>query len=203
MVSYTPNYNLGKPNGAPGGDFVDISVLDTNMDTIDTQIKNRANETASLGTRATDLETRTTNVEGRVTTLENKPYVALSASQNVVTNTVSPISWTTEVEDGAGFHVAGSTDIVVPASMAGIYLYTIQTVFPASAGTGIRQTSVRKNGGTLHSFILQNPPAGAAYIDETRLIRLIVGDILSMVAYQESGGTLLVASAIQLIRLSS
>lgn len=48
MSTNTANYNLVKPSGAPGGDLVDIAVINANMDTIDTQIKNRSNEVVAL-----------------------------------------------------------------------------------------------------------------------------------------------------------
>lgn len=81
MSTTTPNLNLTKPDGTPAGDYVDVAVLDTNFDLIDTAIGNDR-------TRLTSLENTVTNNPAaianpiRVRKLADEPVTNSTAVQN-------------------------------------------------------------------------------------------------------------------------
>lgn len=159
MSTNTPYYNLVKPSGAAGGDFVDITVLDGDLDLIDTALHNH------------DL------------TLATIPpvndYVSLkrSAALAIPFNVTTVIPWDQEIEDVNGFHAANSTDIVVPAGKAGLYLITSQlsltatnnavSFFLTAGGTLIAED--RRFGAVAGSFSATSLSA---------MFRLAAGDIV-------------------------
>lgn len=67
----------------------------------------------------------------------NAPFVTVkrTATQSIPASTPTYVVWTDEVEDAYGFHAASSTDLVVPAGCAGLYVvsYCVEIAAGASA----------------------------------------------------------------------
>lgn len=175
MSTFTANLNLEKPNGAAGGDLVDVGVLNANADKIDATAK--------------------------------PPFVALrrAATQSIPSGAPTSIIWDTEDEDPLGFHAAASTNIVIPAGQAGVYLIALQGGFQNTASGGLRSFSIFENGVSIASAKTNGVGiATTTTFSVSILKRLAVGAIITGNAYQDSGGALdiPVDARIELIKLS-
>lgn len=171
MTTFTPNYNLAKPDGSAGGDLVDIAVLDSNFDTIDTELKDRAD--------------RLTSLEAQIPSCK----VRRAASQSIPNGAFTDASFDTEDYDtDTMFDIASPTQLVVKT--AGLYVISFGAGWVANA-TGQRLALLKLNGndkqrswqmGTSASV---NPICIGSYQE-----RLAVNDILTLSLFQDSGGTL-------------
>lgn len=180
MTTFTPNYNLAKPDGNAGGDLVDVSVLDSNMDIIDTELKSRAD---------------------RLTALETEPFCSLArvAALTLTTGVSTNIPWDTENEDTDNmFAIGAPTNIVIKT--AGIYLVTFGFSFGGNA-TGSRSAGINLNGTTKAVYV--DNPAHAANIvwAISAMIRCAVNDVITTYLNQTSGGNLNTLGAAQYNRV--
>lgn len=181
MSTNTANYNLVKPSGAApglGGDLADIAVLNSNMDAIDAALHAHDLADAALDTRLDAIEAA-------------QPFVSLTRTtlQTLTTGVTTAIAFNNELNDASGFHAPNSTDLVVPAGMAGLYVIQAQVGFVANAGGNQRNAIIRVNGAIIAMGVI--PPGGASLAPTVGLItRLAVGDIVTVAAHQNSGGNL-------------
>jgi hypothetical protein len=112
----TPNYNLVKPSGNPpetGGDLVDVAVINSNMDTIDTALHDHE-------IRVADLELRANN------------WVTDYASATSYSFTVTSTAGTYEVPTGGGPY---SVDVPNNKTLEVEYAVPLVSV---PGGTGLR-----------------------------------------------------------------
>jgi hypothetical protein len=116
-----------------------------------------------------------------------------AASQTISNATETALTFDNENYDTNGFHdnVTNNTRMTVPAGKAGKYLITANTIFTNNA-TGQRIVYVYVNA----TNVTFTGPAigGSASIDlgltTTYVADLLVGDIVEVRAYQNSGGSL-------------
>jgi hypothetical protein len=124
------------------------------------------------------------------------PYVALSDSNNqsIANTTVTDITFATETEDTFAMHSGSSHQIVIPTSYSGLWIASFSGMW-AAAGTGIRQFQIRLNGATVVGVSVP-PLASIGYAGVTAApFRAAAGDIITVIAYQDSGGALNVIGA--------
>ena len=115
-----------------------------------------------------------------------------STGQSIANATSTSVTWYVEDWDTNAFH-DGTTNtdrITIPSGKAGKYLVNAQITFNANA-TGYRSVNILKNGSgngpeTFSTLSASNP----AFINQSRVFDLAVGDYLNITVYQSSGGNL-------------
>jgi hypothetical protein len=176
MVTTTTYYNLEKPDGAALGDFVDVGIINTNMDDIDTALHNHDIQIAAA-----------------------KPFVNLkrTAALTLTTGVNTLIPWDTETEDTNGFHAVNATDLVVPAGMGGIYSLAGYAAFQGGTINTIRACFASLNNAIIISNNAMTPGLLGLQpcLPIAAIWRLVPGDIINITVSQSSGGNLNVSSA--------
>lgn len=125
----------------------------------------------------------------------SRPVVRIrrNTSQSIPNNTLTPVTFSTEIFDIGGYWVIGSPTILTMPE-TGLYVFGGSGRWAAN-GTGTREMGFRRNG-TQVLHINDNPSAptiGAAnalYHNVTYQYPLDAGDTLELVVRQESGGAL-------------
>jgi len=131
-----------------------------------------------------DLEARLSNYTDLVGPAAN---VRLSGAQSIPNGTTTTVSWGTEVYDTAGMWDAGNPTVLT-VTRAGLYLVTGNLSF--AAGTGARVGRLYRNTTGIASQAWSESVGVATEIAATAHVACAVGDLLSMVAYQNSGAAL-------------
>ena len=187
MGTFTPNYNLSKPTEA--SDLVDVDVLNANMDTIDTQLKNRENETTALDLRL-DAE-------------EARPYAKIgrSAAQNITDATPTFLTLNVLGEESVStFGDTANSQLVVP--LTGVYLISFHVNWAGSSG-GRRDVDVQTNGSIVNEMgdslqLWRELPIGASFGNNMHGSfhrRMTAGQTIKLNVTQTSGGTIAVNGA--------
>jgi len=116
-----------------------------------------------------------------------------STTQSIANNTFTALNMDTEEEDTDGFHslVSDTSRVTIPAGLGGMYFASSGTSFTASSGGIQRQIYLRKNG-TAYTYanILDAAEATTHAPVVTALFKLVPGDYIEAVVYQDSGGNL-------------
>jgi hypothetical protein len=122
--------------------------------------------------------------------IRNRPVCVLekSGAQSIPNNTVTNLTWNTEVSDAWGFHT-GSSDIVVP-TVRGLYMVFANITF-ATSGVGVRLISINP----FNTEIIRAD--GVTGLNSCLIRRLNTGFPLHVAAYQTSGGPLNVTADAQ------
>lgn len=172
MSTLTTYYSLVKPNGAIGGDFVDVTQLDNNFDTIDTALHNH-------DTHLTTLD---------ATSATNFTSLASNIAQSIPNNAETALVWQTEVEDAQGFHAASSASIIVPANLGGVYLITAQAGLVGGVDTTLRRLNLNLNGvAKAQDQRVSDGTANSWVGHVSAILRLVPTDALQLTLTQASG----------------
>jgi hypothetical protein len=118
--------------------------------------------------------------------------VRRAAVQSVANNTITAVSFDTQDVDTDACFAPTSTNITI--NTTGIYLLTSSVQFGANA-VGLRELGFQNNGTIINTGagpLAANTPAhsGASVITVTGMVSLTATDIVTLYAYQNSGGAL-------------
>jgi hypothetical protein len=125
-------------------------------------------------------------------------FVSLNhnTTQGMVNNTVQAVVFNTELQDTDGYHDTSSNTSRVTVPTSGLYSISGNVRWPTNA-TGARDIYFRVNGAG--TFYGETDVAALASNDtitsSTTSIYLNAGDYLELMGYQNSGGTLTLASS--------
>jgi hypothetical protein len=114
------------------------------------------------------------------------------ATQSIPNATYTSVNWDAEYFDTSAIHSTSVNNdrFVVPAGKAGYYYLSAQIGWAGNA-TGIRQTTLYKNGSTQYSTPRIDPAVNATYnVTVSGIVNCAVADYLSVSVYQTSGGAL-------------
>lgn len=122
-------------------------------------------------------------------------FVGVSLTNNAgitLTNaTDTKLTWNTENYDTSAFHAGSSTQVIIPAGLAGKYLITGTLCFDSST-VGQRYIFTRVNGTLIAAN--QDSAGVAAGVPKawcfSNVVNLSVADSIEFHAYQSSGGNL-------------
>jgi len=125
--------------------------------------------------------------------------VTRTTTQAVSHNTDTLVSWSSADYDTGGYWSSGSpTRLTIPTGGTGKYLITFLNSFVANS-TGVRYVSIRKNGGNAFDTVFSQYIAalsGSPTIQATSTeLALSAGDYLTLLVYQNSGGSLNITDA--------
>jgi hypothetical protein len=128
-------------------------------------------------------------VEAAVGAIAPFGYATHGTPQAIPTATYTRLNLTLSTQQGGV--VVTSNQLVVPATGAGLYLTTGWLTF-ASGGTGIRTMGLQK--GPTNQFVFTGGLLGAT-ISFNFVLRLVAGDTVGVVGFQNSGADLNTAAA--------
>lgn len=123
-----------------------------------------------------------------------------SANIAVANTTNTIITFDTEEFDVGGMHstTTNTGRITIPTGGDGTYLVGCHASWAANA-TGARSIYIRLNGSTL--LVPDTKPASSATVVErmgcSTIAKLVAGDYVEVIAYQESGGSLNITTEYQ------
>lgn len=175
MATFTANYNLRKP---AGGDLVTVAAdINASMDTLDTQIKTRADDIAGHETRLDVLETMAF------------AKIRKTANQSIADNTTAALLFQ---EDSytlpGGFANQANERLVIPTT--GWYEVEAQVIFDAGA-VGRRAVNLLLNGVGVRSIrIVYSTAANNAICQARWILNLTAGNFLTLEAYHNQGAAL-------------
>lgn len=113
-----------------------------------------------------------------------------STNLALVNNTFTVITWNAQEYDTDAFFAPTSTNIVVPAGLAGYYLLQGSLEYAANA-TGLRFIRIFVNGaGITYTFGGNATAVFGQVVNVSATLYLAVGDIVTLEGYQNSGGNL-------------
>lgn len=127
-------------------------------------------------------------------TVRSVPMVRVehSVAQSIANNTLTTLSFDTEIFDTDGMHVGGANDDRLTAKTAGIYLITFAVEWESN-GAGSRFVGVRENGAAL-IFRDRRTAISATESTTVGLHKMAVDDFVTVDVLQTSGGALDVSS---------
>lgn len=178
-MDLTANYSLGKPLGT---EDYDIGVPNANMDIIDAQLKARADGETALDARVDVLE------GGGGSTINDHCVIIATAAQTITHNTGTKITFGATPESISGCTYSDANDeitIVKP----GLYLLIGSVGWVANA-TGLRYTTIDKNGSSLKSAGGPSATGGFTAYSTSTIEKLILNDKITLNCTQFSGGNL-------------
>ena len=125
--------------------------------------------------------------------------VRRSANQSIGNSTDVEISFDTEVLDLGGWWTSG-TDIIVPAGAIPAGFTTVGVIILlaikfATNGTGKRQARVLLNGSSVDFWLVPALDDGNTSIFISTFTTVEAGDVITLEAWQSSGGSLNVTEA--------
>lgn len=121
-----------------------------------------------------------------------------STTQSIATSSDTALTFNTELHDIGAMHDAvNPTRVTIPSGQDGIYLISGNATFAVNA-TGIRRLQFIFNGVTTRSAQQVVPPASAngATVSTSMVSLLAAGDYVEVMAFQSSGVSLDVGSAL-------
>ena len=207
MSTSTPNYALVKPTELT--DFVDIDVINGNMDKIDTQMKVNAdaitaansnittntNDITSLKNSRTADENRLTTLEGDRCAIFTGVSILASTTDNVPSgSTFNTMRWTTTTQAAAAYvthdNAVGATGHFI-FQKTGTYRITVNHTF-ASSSTGNRVLQVLdKNNSVIGWDSSPGSPANGNPLSQTVTVPVAaVNDYIYIQLKQDSGAAL-------------
>lgn len=182
MATNTPNYNLKKPVDV---DLVDVaSDISASMTIIDTELKEHKDRLGVL--------------EPKAVLAEAPPFALIRKNANQTLNDATTLPVTFQVNAysrPAGFANEANERLVVP--VAGWYEIELQIVF-ASSANGRRDVVLQVNGTAIKQMRFNAVAVAAVIYMQTKwTVLLAVNDLLTVTAFQNSGGASDVASGAQ------
>jgi hypothetical protein len=123
--------------------------------------------------------------------------VVNTATQNVAASTVTVVLFDTEINDNAGIHstVSNTGQFVLP--IAGLWVYGASMIWPSGITTGARfVTSWRTNVPVTQSQFENSQPNAGTFLSQnpSRAGAYAAGTVLELIVYQDSSGSLTIAS---------
>ncbi|WII07048.1 hypothetical protein PED39_05520 [Methanomassiliicoccales archaeon LGM-RCC1] len=115
MSTSTTNYNLTKP---ASGEAADISVINTNMDTIDTTMKSISDTASGKGNAELIFTSKTASSWSSDNTYPDYPYRCAIACTGVTANDVAQVTFA--IDDA----VSGDLAPVCQTYSGGVYIYS-------------------------------------------------------------------------------
>lgn len=119
-----------------------------------------------------------------------------SAGLTVANNTITQITFDTELFDTDGYHstTTNTERITIPSGKSGYFLWTIKAAWDTNS-TGQRQfipykNGVRQGNGSPQGYDSIVSANGYTYLTTTYIINLSAGDYISTAAFQNSTGSL-------------
>lgn len=118
-----------------------------------------------------------------------------SSNVSLANNTFSNVSFNAQEYDTDAFFAPTSTNITIPAGLAGYY--SIQgSIEYAANGTGTRFARINLNGtGLTFMFLTFGVSIFTQTVNVSAVVNLAVGDVITLEAYQNSGGALNILGA--------
>jgi hypothetical protein len=121
-----------------------------------------------------------------------------TVSQSIPNNAFTALSLDTEVFDSDAGHSTVTNTSRYTCQVAGIYLMTGAVIYPIT-GTGTRGAAVGLNGSTTgiigsEQLIAPAPGFATTVAPTPTYARLVVGDFVSLLGFQNSGGPLSTSS---------
>lgn len=115
-------------------------------------------------------------------------------NQSVNDSTTADITWTAESFDFGGWWSTGTTATVpagaIPSGFTTIAILCFGRLQYAANGTGIRRIRLLKNGTYFGSRTVGAPSGDVTDVQITEMTTVAAGDLLTVEAYQTSGGAL-------------
>ncbi len=116
-----------------------------------------------------------------------------NTAQSIPNNAYTAIAWNGERTDTDGVHAAGSSQVVI--TQAGLYSISPSATFVNNA-TGVRAIQLLLNGSVLRNVGVGAVSGfGTTIQTPTLYVQCVVGDILTVEVYQNSGAALNLAAA--------
>lgn len=127
--------------------------------------------------------------------------VTRNATQSIADSVQATVTWDTEVIDTDGWFTAPSTNLV--CQRAGVYGIQYQVYYAVSA-VGIRSGHIAVNGNWVSSANNSPPSSGSGVpnLISTSITALNVGDIVTGMTFQNSGGALLLGAGYNAPRMA-
>lgn len=172
MPSGTPNYGLVKADDLEN---YDVSVVNANLDSIDTLIGG--------------LDTRLDTAEPKITELETKQYCLLraTAAQNIPNNSPTTVDFATNVASAGVTVSLGSNNVTV--TKAGLYIIAAGLTWDSAAG-GTRLLSVNVDGNAVAANAIAGFTGGFNINAVSIIMPLAVGAVILLQALHTQGATL-------------
>lgn len=118
------------------------------------------------------------------------------ANQNFAAGAEAAFAWNTEVYDTDAFHVAGSTDIVIPAGLGGLYVVTLFATATGAVPSQV-QVRIRIAGNDRPGYI----PSGSQALVMTWTGVLAPGNVVQGRWWQGNGGANFTNASMEVNRL--
>ena len=119
--------------------------------------------------------------------------VTAAAPQTILTGSTTTLTFNTEDWDTSGFHdnVVNNDRLTVPVGLAGKYLVTFNVTFDSSAA-GSRIVGVHKNGSGIYITDSRDGTSGGfgTSVSISGFVSLAVGDFITGIVHQNSGGNI-------------
>lgn len=148
-----------------------------------------AEHVVTLNSSKTALE------DGKGNSLKRAAKVTHSADQSIPSSNLTTLNFDTSIYNYGGMYDSGATDRLT-VSEAGIYSIKANIGFDANT-TGIRAVFIQKNGDSnnrIGSLKLNAPNSGSSFLPLSIDAELAATDYISLVVFQDSGGSLNVPS---------
>lgn len=143
----------------------------------------------SPGLMSDSRRIRAAEIAARSTRMPSAKAYRSAALSHTSTGSYQTITWDVELFDNDDIFAASSTNFTIQT--AGIYLVTGVCDFAASA-TGARYIQIQVNGTAVKTVQTESTASGSLHAGRqvTSLESLAVGDVVTLAAFQNSGGNL-------------
>lgn len=185
MVKYTPNYNLGKPEGS---DKYSVLPHNDNMDIIDTKL----GELDSATTISLDKSTESQQLIKKhlVESGQFEMYHRSGVNLPVPNTPGTSLEFTYREIAGTG---ADFTELDVNGNVkfkrAGTYMINVRVAF-AQNGSGHRYFGVVYNGSIIFEEARDAATTVQTYLSLTKVIKVKTNDTIGIAVFQDSGSTI-------------
>jgi hypothetical protein len=118
--------------------------------------------------------------------------VTKSGGQTVSNNSITTLTWDSEVIDPDGCHstVTNTERLTVPAAQGGYYYVMSHFQWSANPGAGsYTEVRIYKNGGLVYSQQHDHEATGSISLVSGTMLGLAAGDYVTCAAYQNSGSS--------------
>jgi hypothetical protein len=120
--------------------------------------------------------------------------VGRTTNQSISTATATNISWTVETFDFGGWYSSGTNVVVpagaIPSGYTTIAVLVITRARFASNSTGYRRLAIKLNGTAYNSTSVDANSGAETEVNVTDFVTAAAADIITIEAYQTSGGAL-------------